>query len=221
MWGAFPWLRYGASGKSAVILCFQHPQDGCLGSCAGGFAHHLAALHDHQGGNAHDAELTRQLHLFIHVDLPDFESGRSSAISSTIGTTIRQGPHHGAQKSRRTFLSEFNTSFWKLFLLILIADIFTSSLFSLWLHYITAFDIVLWWYHISCFLHPVLCLILCVVLCINRYQFSHIASHLRYKVPRKRYGYLYDLKNTWACQRKDHRRYLLTSVSATSEGVPW
>ena len=55
---------------------------------------------------------------------------------------------------------------------------------------------------------------------LNRYQFSHIASHLRYKVPRKRYGYLYDLKNTWACQRKDYRRCLLTYDSAASKGVP-
>ena len=43
---------------------------------------------------------------------------------------VGQGPHQGAQKSSRTFLSEFITSFWKLFLLILIADILLSSLFS-------------------------------------------------------------------------------------------
>ena len=115
------------------------------------------------------------------------------------------------------------------------------------------FDIVLWWYHISYFLHPVLCLILFVVLCIilcvtnmllpedqiyvftltgvisedtqgsryNRYQFSHIAAHLRYKVPRMRYGYLHYFKDTWTCQCKDYRRRLPTSVSATSEGVSW
>ena len=42
--------------------------------------------------------------------LPTLMSGRSSAMASTIGTTIRQGPHQGAQKSSRTGLSEFMTS---------------------------------------------------------------------------------------------------------------
>ena len=54
----------------------------------------------------------------------------------------------------------------------------------------------------------------------NRYQFLHIASHLRYKVPRMRYGHLHDLKNSWTCQRKDHWRCLLTYDSAASKGVP-
>ena len=43
--------------------------------------------------------------------LPTLISGRSPAISSMIGTTIRQGAHQGAQKSKRTVLSEFITSF--------------------------------------------------------------------------------------------------------------
>ena len=43
--------------------------------------------------------------------LPTLISDRSSAISSMIGTTIRQGAHQGAQKSSRTGLSEFITSF--------------------------------------------------------------------------------------------------------------
>ena len=47
--------------------------------------------------------------------LPTLISLRSRAISSTMGTTMRQGPHQGAQKSSRTGLSEFITSLWMLF----------------------------------------------------------------------------------------------------------
>ena len=42
-----------------------------------------------------------------------FSSGRSPAISSTIGATMRHGPHHGAQKSTRTGWSDSMTSAWK------------------------------------------------------------------------------------------------------------
>ena len=42
-----------------------------------------------------------------------FTSVTSSAISSIIGESILQGPHHGAQKSTNTGISEFNTSFSK------------------------------------------------------------------------------------------------------------
>ena len=42
--------------------------------------------------------------------LPTLISERSRAISSTMGTTIRQGPHQGAQKSSSTGLSEFMIS---------------------------------------------------------------------------------------------------------------
>ena len=42
--------------------------------------------------------------------LPTLMSLRSAAISSTIGLTIRQGPHQLAQKSNRTGLSEFRIS---------------------------------------------------------------------------------------------------------------
>lgn len=45
--------------------------------------------------------------------LPTLMSSRSFAISSTIGETMRQGPHHVAQKSSRTGLSDFSTSFSK------------------------------------------------------------------------------------------------------------
>ena len=45
-----------------------------------------------------------------NVSFPTLISLRSRAISSTSGTTIRQGPHQGAQKSRRTGLSEWITS---------------------------------------------------------------------------------------------------------------
>src|SRR5437763_6215460 len=41
-------------------------------------------------------------------------SPRSLAISSTTGATIRQGPHHGAQKSTSTGTSDSMTSAWKL-----------------------------------------------------------------------------------------------------------
>src|SRR5947209_1288683 len=41
-------------------------------------------------------------------------SARSLAISSTTGATIRHGPHHGAQKSTSTGLSDSRTSAWKL-----------------------------------------------------------------------------------------------------------
>ena len=43
-----------------------------------------------------------------------FSSGRSPAISSTIGATMRHGPHHGAQKSTSTGWSDSMTSAWKL-----------------------------------------------------------------------------------------------------------
>ena len=36
------------------------------------------------------------------LSLTTFSSGRSPAISSTIGATIRHGPHQGAQKSTST-----------------------------------------------------------------------------------------------------------------------
>lgn len=61
------------------------------------------------------------------LTLPTLMSERSLAISSTMGTTIRQGPHQGAQKSSSTGLSESMTSLRKLFLLILTADILSSS----------------------------------------------------------------------------------------------
>src|SRR4051812_49908312 len=41
-------------------------------------------------------------------------SCRSLAISSRTGPTTRQGPHHGAQKSTRTGVSDSSTSAWKL-----------------------------------------------------------------------------------------------------------
>src|SRR6476661_6580412 len=41
-------------------------------------------------------------------------SARSFAISSTTGATIRHGPHHGAQKSTSTGVSDSMTSAWKL-----------------------------------------------------------------------------------------------------------
>ena len=41
-------------------------------------------------------------------------SERSPAISSTIGATMRHGPHHGAQKSTSTGRSDSMTSAWKL-----------------------------------------------------------------------------------------------------------
>ena len=40
-------------------------------------------------------------------------SSRSAAISSRIGAMTRQGPHHGAQKSTSTGLSDSRTSAWK------------------------------------------------------------------------------------------------------------
>src|ERR1700737_4446847 len=41
------------------------------------------------------------------------ESACSAAIWSRIGAIIRQGPHHGAQKSTRTGFPLSSTSFWK------------------------------------------------------------------------------------------------------------
>src|ERR1700723_749774 len=41
-------------------------------------------------------------------------SERSWAISSSTGPTTRQGPHHGAQKSTSTGISDSITSAWKL-----------------------------------------------------------------------------------------------------------
>src|SRR4051794_34440140 len=41
-------------------------------------------------------------------------SPRSPAISSSTGATMRHGPHHGAQKSTRTGVSDSRTSAWKL-----------------------------------------------------------------------------------------------------------
>src|SRR4051812_6942465 len=40
-------------------------------------------------------------------------SSRSLAISSRTGATTRHGPHHGAQKSTRTGVSDSSTSAWK------------------------------------------------------------------------------------------------------------
>ena len=50
-------------------------------------------------------------------------SGWSSAISSTMGDTIRQGPHQDAQKSRRTGRSLPMISCSKFSLVIFITDI--------------------------------------------------------------------------------------------------
>src|SRR5512133_566497 len=41
-------------------------------------------------------------------------SSRSCAISSSTGPTTRHGPHHGAQKSTSTGVSDSRTSAWKL-----------------------------------------------------------------------------------------------------------
>src|SRR5690606_22675559 len=55
----------------------------------------------------------------------------SVAISSTTGPTMRQGPHHSAQKSISTGLSDFKTSSSKLPSVISNAIIFNFSNFSL------------------------------------------------------------------------------------------
>lgn len=58
-----------------------------------------------------EASIEGSNELEITHETPTLISDRSSAISSMIGTTIRQGAHQGAQKSSRTGLSEFITSF--------------------------------------------------------------------------------------------------------------
>ena len=60
---------------------------------------------------------------------PTLMSGRSPAISSMTGDTMRHGPHQGAQKSSRTGLSEWTTSSWKFSLWIVIADMAFASCF--------------------------------------------------------------------------------------------
>ena len=44
--------------------------------------------------------------IFVKLTLPAY----SEATSSTIGAIILHGPHHSAQKSTSTGLSDFNTS---------------------------------------------------------------------------------------------------------------
>ena len=61
------------------------------------------------------------------LTLPTRMSGRSAAISSTTGETMRQGPHQLAQKSRSTGFSLPFTSAAKLEAVIFTADIFNSS----------------------------------------------------------------------------------------------
>ena len=48
---------------------------------------------------------------YINSSLTENQIRAALAISSTIGTTMRQGAHQDAQKSKRTGLSEFSTSF--------------------------------------------------------------------------------------------------------------
>lgn len=50
-----------------------------------------ALLHHHQGGDAHDAELTGQLRLFVHVDLGDLD------VAPLPGDLVQDGAHHPAR----------------------------------------------------------------------------------------------------------------------------
>jgi Na+-driven multidrug efflux pump len=59
--------------------------------------------------------------------LPTLMSGFSRAISSTMGTTMRQGPHQGAQKSSRTGLSDSMTSLLLLIPLIYLLPQFMEN----------------------------------------------------------------------------------------------
>ena len=74
----------------------------------------LAVAEEQERRDRHDLVLRRGLDVLVGVELDDLSSGRSPAISSTIGATMRHGPHHGAQKSTRTGWSDSMTSAWKL-----------------------------------------------------------------------------------------------------------
>ena len=103
------------SNSPISVLLSQHGQNLCFGPGSHHLAGHLAVLHDHQGGNAHDVELGRKLRLFIHVDLPHLEVGPLAR------DLVHHGPHHP------TGFSEWSTSVWKFALLIVITDMDGSS----------------------------------------------------------------------------------------------
>jgi hypothetical protein len=58
-----------------------------------------AILEDDEIGDGVDAELHGQFAVFIDIDLADLDGGHFSATCSRMGICMRQGPHHGAQKS--------------------------------------------------------------------------------------------------------------------------
>jgi hypothetical protein len=64
--------------------------------------------------------------------LQNFISATSSDISSMIGESILQGPHHDAQKSTSTGLSDFNTSCSKFSCVKLITDITFTFFLYIW-----------------------------------------------------------------------------------------
>lgn len=82
----------------------------------------LAVLEQQDCRNASDAVPGGEFWFLIHVDLAALTvSPFSSAISARTGASIRQGPHHGAQKSTRTGLSDFSTSASKFVFVIVIS----------------------------------------------------------------------------------------------------
>lgn len=96
--------------ESHLCTSLQHGENLSLRSGTGDLIDNLSVLHNHQSGYAHHTELHSQFLFLIHIYFNNLDIGALLAISSTRGTTMRQGPHQGAQKSIKTGLSEFKTS---------------------------------------------------------------------------------------------------------------
>ena len=99
---------------------------------------------------------------------PTLISVRSLAISSTIGTTLRQGAHQGAQKStqqKTVCLDENQFNQNKLFF------IFTLIIFALHFVFSTAHKIFIWDFSLELF-----CLSTYIFWIQNRYKESHFLA---------------------------------------------
>ncbi len=70
-----------------------------------------SAREKHQRWNRRDRQRVREIRRLIHVDLEELHTPQYSADSvSSVGASVRQGPHQGAKKSTTTGITLSRTS---------------------------------------------------------------------------------------------------------------